>query len=213
MNKRVLIAIAGLGCSLLLLGGCSNDSATPQTPASQSSESQSSESQSSESQSASPSTQPSESEAMAELESSAIKELVTNSYLKFEDQGMTEIVASDGVEYALLYDPGMEDYQAVLVDRSTNESELIYETDYFTIFVLYLMATESDGAFTQEEQNVFLAQDPNYGNIRFFVKDGLITRAEGKDQSWQASFDYSIDEELKEVLLLERQELLDSFEE
>lgn len=150
---------------------------------------------------------------MAELESSAIKELVTNSYLKFEDQGMTEIVASDGVEYALLYDPGMEDYQAVLVDRSTNESELIYETDYFTIFVLYLMATESDGAFTQEEQNVFLAQDPNYGNIRFFVKDGLITRAEGKDQSWQASFDYSIDEELKEVLLLERQELLDSFEE
>lgn len=142
-----------------------------------------------------------------------IKEIVLASFLAFEEQGMTERALSQGDEFDLLFDPTMEDYQAVLLDRANDSSELIYETDYFTIFVLYLMAEASSGTFAQEDAGVFLAQDPNYGNIRFFAQDGLIRSAEGMDQSWQATFEYSVDPDLRKVLLAERQKLLDSFEE
>lgn len=148
----------------------------------------------------------------AVLESEEIKKIVLDSYESFDTLGMTETSVSDGVEYALLYDPGMVDYQAVMVDRSTGVAELVYETDYFTLFVLYLMAEETQGVFTQEAPGVYLAQDPNYGNIRFFVEEGLVVAAEGKDQSWHSSFEYRVDQELQQVLLQERQVLLDSFE-
>lgn len=146
------------------------------------------------------------------LDSEEIKKLVVGSYESFDTLGMTETSISDGVEYALLYDPGMEDYQAVMLDRSTGVAELVYETDYFTLFVLYLMAEETQGIFTQEAPHVYLAQDPNYGMIRFFVEDGLVVAAEGEDQSWQSSFEYRVDQELQQVLLQERQVLQDSFE-
>ena len=49
-----------------------------------------------------------------------------------------------------------------------------------------------------------------FASIRLFVEDGFITSAEGIDKTWEASFVYAVDPELREVLLKERQELLDS---
>ena len=140
-----------------------------------------------------------------------IKTVVLASYELFEAQGMTETATSDGVEYGLVFDPSIEDYQAAILDRSTGESELVFQTDYFSVFVIYLIAESETGVITQDSPGTFLAEDPDFASIRFFVENGIITAAQGKDKTWEASFVFAVDPELREVLLKERQELLDSF--
>jgi hypothetical protein len=186
------LAMSAVLISITLLAGCSPQAEPSQSPTVDS--------------------QPGTSEEQAEpsLDASVL-EIVIASYSKFETLGMTETATSDGEVFTLLYDPSLEDYQAVILDRTTGEATLVFETDYFTLFSIYLIAQHGEGAFTKEEEDVYLVEDENYGSIRFFVEDGLIVGAEGKDQSWNASFDYAVDEQMKQLLLLERQELLDSF--
>lgn len=212
---RAINTIAALAIALAALTGCSQsaDSSLEQAtdqPANQTTDPSPETTQSEAEQT--PTTKPTESE---EPEGSAdevdIKAVVLASYELFESQGMTETATSDGVEYGLVFDPSIKDYQAAILDRSTGESELVFKTDYFSVFVIYLIAESETGVITQEAAGAYLAEDPDFGSIRFFVEDGIITAAEGKDKTWEASFVYAVDPELREVLLKERQELLDSF--
>ena len=206
---------AAIAISLAALVGCSQpaDSSLEQAtdqPVNQTSASSPETTQSDSEQTTT--AKPTESE---EPEGSAneidIKTVVLASYELFDAQGMTETATSDGVEYGLVFDPSIKDYQAAILDRSTGESELVFQTDYFSVFVIYLIAESETGVITRESPGTFLAEDPDFGSIRFFVEDGIITAAEGKDKTWEASFVYAVDPELREVLLKERQELLDSF--
>jgi hypothetical protein len=188
MSRVILAALI----SLVLLAGCSPQAGQSQSPTVDS--------------------QPGTSEQQAERSLDAsLLEMVIASYSKFETLGMTETATSNGEVFTLVYDPSLEDYQAVILDRTTGEATLVFETDYFTLFSIYLIAQRGEGAFTKEAEDVYLVEDENYGSIRFFVEDGLIVGAEGKDQSWNASFEYAVDAQMKQLLLLERQELLDSF--
>lgn len=190
-------ALAGLSSALLLLSllaGCSPQADSITEP--------------SQTATLEPSASPT---TEAQTEAQEIRALVRASYELFETVGMTETVSSEAVEYGLLFDPSIRDYQAVILDRSTGESELIFQTDYFSLFVIYLIAESDEGKITKQAEGTYLAQEQTFGSFRFFVEDGIITAAEGEDQSWKASFEYSVDSELREVLLTKRQELLDSF--
>lgn len=142
-----------------------------------------------------------------------ISEVIELSYQAFETKGMTEVAQSEGQTYKLLYDPTMEDYQAILVEELSGEAQLIFETDYFTLFVIYLISQSPDGLIEDQGDGRYLAQDENYGNFYFQVSENLIVSAEGKDGTWSAEFSYEVDPELKVLLLEKRQVLLDSFEE
>jgi hypothetical protein len=211
VKKTTIIGIAIL---VMTLTACVQDPTSLDSTAEPESSVTAEETQAQEPETTEPEeTEPEETEPV--LSDAEIRELVLLSYESFEALGMTETStgSSDGVEYALLFDPSMEDYQAVLLNRSSGEAELIFETDYFTLFVIYLMSEQPDASFSQESPGVYLADDPYYGNLRFFVEDGLIIASEAMDKSYRSNFEYSVDEELKEILLIERQKLLDSFDE
>ena len=210
---RVTTKLSALAISIALLAGCSQLAAESASPTQEvkPTETSPSESPSTES-SVEPTEEPEvDSSAETELGASEIRSIVLASYELFESQGMTEIATSDGVEYGLVFDPSIKDYQAAILDRSTGESELVFQTDYFSVFVIYLISESETGVITQKAAGSYLAEDPDFGSIRFFVEDGIITSAEGKDKTWEASFVYAVDPELREVLLKKRQELLDSF--
>lgn len=142
------------------------------------------------------------------------KDIIQRSFEEFERSGMTEIALSDGIEYRLLFDPTMEDYQAVLLDTSTDQAELVFETDYFTLFTLYLMLETDDSSQIEKvADDSFLASSDDFGLIRFYVSEGLIVGAEDPDGLWESSFSYSVDSELRARLETERQRLIDSFTE
>lgn len=142
------------------------------------------------------------------------KDLIQRSFEEFESRGMTEIALSDGIEYRLLFDPSMEDYQAVLLDTSTDQAELVFETDYFTLFTLYLMLeTDDSSQFQKVADDSFFASSDDFGSIRFYVSEGLIVGAEDPDGLWESSFTYSVDSQLRARLETERQRLIDSFTE
>lgn len=202
---RVSRVTAALAITAILLAGCSEVVERPPEPAAEATSEQLTE------PTTEPSTEPTQKPASPDAEVVDINAVVQASYELFEAQGMTETSTFEGEEYALVFDPTMDDYQAALLNRATGESELIFETDYFTIFVIYLIAESETGTITAAADGSYLAQDENLGAIRFFVSDGIITAAEGEDQSWQSTFDYLVDPELKQVLLSERQALLDSF--
>lgn len=193
MRKLALLVVLALS-----LAGCSpSQDPTNQDPSNQDQTSQS----------------PSAENQETTEENLTVSEVIELSYEAFETKGMTEVVQSEGQTYKLLYDPTMEDYQAVLVEELSGEAQLIFETDYFTLFVIYLISQSPDGLIEDQGDGRYLAQDENYGNFYFQVLDNLIVSAEGKDATWSAEFNYEVDPELKVLLLEQRQVLLDSFEE
>lgn len=134
------------------------------------------------------------------------------SYEEFELKGMTETVFSEGETWKLVLDPEQPDYQAALFNLDTGERQLVFETDYFTLFVGYLML-ESPGSIVQITENGFIASAEEYNPIEYFVEDGLVVGARGVNFDWSAQFDYSVDPSLREGLLQLTAELLASFEE
>lgn len=206
---------AGLAITAILLAGCSQAGDGSLEPTAEPTNPQATETNPKPTETAKPtdSAAPNQSPANPDAEPADIKAVVQASYELFEAQGMTETATFEGAEYALVFDPSIDDYQAALLNRATGESELIFETDYFTLFVIYLIAESETGTITEEAAGGYLAEDENYGTIRFFVSDGIVTAAEGEDQNWRATFEYSVAPELREVLLAERQALLDSFTE
>ena len=143
---------------------------------------------------------------------SEVLEVVERSYLLFEEVGMTERVVSDGEEFVLLFDPQQPDYQAAWFNLDTGESELIFETDYFTLFVAYLMV-DVPGHEIEIVSGGFVLSAPEWNPIEYIVKDGLLTGAKGVEFDWVASFDYSVDADLVLGLETLAAELIESFEE
>jgi hypothetical protein len=138
------------------------------------------------------------------------REIMLASYEEFEVKGMTETVVSDGETWMLVMDPEQPDYQAALFNLDTGYRELVFETDYFTLFVGYLML-ESPGSEIEITDEGFIASAADYNPIEYIVKDGLVVGAQGVDFDWSAEFEYSVNPELREGLLELTEELVSSF--
>lgn len=199
MNKASFVVAAAL---LLLLSGCGllQDSPQQLMP--------SPESTSDSSPAPEVSEKPEEQVITEEL----ARAIMQASYEEFELKGMTETVFSEGETWKLVLDPEQPDYQAALFNLDTGERQLVFETDYFTLFVGYLML-ESPGSMVQITENGFIASAEEYNPIEYFVEDGLVVGARGVNFDWSAQFDYSVDPSLREGLLQLTAELLASFEE
>lgn len=128
----------------------------------------------------------------------AIK-LINASYLAMEQGGLSEIVVSGDQRFALVYDPSKSEYQAAMQNLVSNEAELLFEKDNFSIFYMYLML-EVQGVAIDVFQESYLISAPEWGTIEFFGSDGLIDRAQGPSASWQATFSYEVDPELDIML-------------
>jgi hypothetical protein len=137
------------------------------------------------------------------------RDIMLASY-EFEVRGMTETVVSDGETWMLVMDPEQPDYQAALFNLDTGYRELVFETDYFTLFVGYLML-ESPGSEIEITDEGFIASAADYNPIEYVVKDGLVVGAQGVDFDWSAEFEYSVNPELREGLLELTEELVSSF--
>lgn len=141
-----------------------------------------------------------------------VRGIVLASFEKFELEGMTETVLSGGETWKLVMDPEQRDYQAALFNLTTGERELVFTTDYFTLFVGYL-TLESEGAQIEITNSGFIASAEDFNPIEYFVEDGLMVGARGVDFDWNATFEYRVDPDLRIGLLELTDELLASFEE
>lgn len=197
MTKTTLI---GLALSTLLITGCTTaePAATTQTQATKSPLSEST---------AQPTQEPS-----TVLTEAQVRDIVLASFEKFESVGMTETVLSDGETWKLVMDPEQPDYQAALFNLTTGERELVYQTDYFTLFVGYL-TLESPDARIEITESGFVASAEDFSPIEYLVEDGLMVGARGIDFDWEATFEYRVDPKLQAGLLELTAELLASFEE
>ena len=156
-------------------------------------------------------TQKPESTQELKLTEELAREIMLASYEEFEAKGMTETVVSDGETWKLVMDPEQPDYQAALFNLDTGDRELVFQTDYFTLFVGYLML-ESPGSMVEITDAGFIASADDFNPIEYFVEDGLVVGARGVDFDWDAKFEYSVDPELRDGLLELTQELFDSFD-
>jgi hypothetical protein len=137
-----------------------------------------------------------------------VREIVFASYEKFEAEGMTETVISDGETIKLINDPTQPDYMAAWFNLTTGERELIFETDYFSIFIAYLQLEQDDLVITELEGG-FRLEDSLYGSSDYFYEDGLIVR--GAFAEVTQTFEYSVDPELRKGLEELAEELISSF--
>ena len=159
---------------------------------------------------ASPETEAPQESLQPALTEELAREIMLASYEEFEVRGMTETVVSDGETWMLVMDPEQPDYQAALFNLDTGYRELVFETDYFTLFVGYLML-ESPGSEIEITDEGFIASAADYNPIEYVVKDGLVVGAQGVDFDWSAEFEYSVNPELREGLLELTEELVSSF--
>ena len=146
-----------------------------------------------------------------ELAESSVLEIIERSYLRFEEQGMTERVLSGGESFVLLFDPKQPDYQAAWFNLDTGERELIFETDYFTLFVAYLMV-DAPGFEIETVEGGFVLSAPDWTPISYQVSEGYLVGARGVEQDWVATFEYSVDQEFLPELEALAKELIESFD-
>lgn len=195
--KKIAVLVAGA----LLLSGCAIES--ERLPAT--------EPPVLETKTAAPEPEASQEPAELALTEELARAIMLASYDEFEAKGMTETVVSDGETWKLVMDPEQPDYQAALFNLDTGDRELVFETDYFTLFVGYLML-DSPNSMVEITDAGFIASADNFNPIEYFVEDSLVVGARGVDFDWDAEFEYFVDPELRDGLLELTQELLESFD-
>jgi hypothetical protein len=132
--------------------------------------------------------------------SSEPKDAIIASYELFEDQGVTESITNEEGSWVLVFDPSL-DHPSAWFEKATGESELIVESDYFSVFVAYQMLSDRDFEITKT-QDGFSAESSRYSRIDFVVKDGLIVGA-GSDEfePWTSTISYQVSEENRSNLI------------
>lgn len=140
-----------------------------------------------------------------------VREIIQASYEKFEEVGLTETVVSEGETWKLLYDPSQPYYKAGLFNQDTGANELVFETDYFTHFLAYLMMQTSGFEITGQEGSFVVIAD-GFSPLEYQVVDGLIVSASGIGFDWEASFEYRVDQDLQKELVVMADELVESFD-
>lgn len=140
------------------------------------------------------------------------REIVLDSYERFESDGATETLSNTEGTWDLLFDPSREDYQAAWFNRDTGESELIFETDYFSVFVAYLMLSDRELEISVLEDG-FRMQSENWAEIDFVVENNLIVGASSEAfEPWSSKIIYAVDPKLREQLVDLERELLADFQ-
>jgi hypothetical protein len=179
---RKLLSLVTAGLLVIGASGCQSDQ----------------EAQTSATESSTSTSTPAETGIAAPSGEAAIK-LINASHLAMEQDGLSEIVVSGDQRFALVYDPSKSEYQAAMQNLVSNEAELIFEKDNFSIFYMYLML-EVQGVAIDVFQESYIISAPEWGAIEFFSFGGLIDRAQGPSASWQATFSYEVDPELDIML-------------
>lgn len=197
MPKFLRMFIAA-GLALALTSGCTTQ------------ETQSSESQESYGSSGNVQTDTGN-QQLSQLTEEGVREIIQASYEAFEEIGLTETVVSQGETWMLLHDPSQPYYQAGLFNRTTGLNELIFETDYFTHFLPYLMMQTPGFEITVKEESFIVVAD-GFSPLEYRVSDGLLSSATGIGFDWEASFEYRVDEELQRELVMMADELVESFD-
>ena len=138
------------------------------------------------------------------------KSAVINSYERFESVGVTEELSNSEGDWVMVYDPSRSDYRAAWFNEVDHKSELIFEADYFAIYVAHQMLSDQDLSI-QELPNGFRISSKNWAPIRFTVENGLLVAAESDSHSpWSSKFRYQVSEENRKRLISLERELQDS---
>lgn len=138
------------------------------------------------------------------------KSAVINSYEMFESIGVTEELSNTEGDWVMVYDPSRSDYRAAWFNEVDHKSELIFEADYFSIYVAHLMLSDQELSIT-ELPDGFKMSSKNWAPIRFRVENGLLVAAESDSHSpWKSKFSYQVSEENRKRLIALERELQDS---
>lgn len=138
------------------------------------------------------------------------KSAVINSYERFESVGVTEELSNSEGDWVMVYDPSRSDYRAAWFNEVDHKSELIFEADYFAIYVAHQMLSDQDLSI-KELPNGFRISSRNWAPIRFTVENGLLVAAESDSHSpWSSKFRYQVSEENRKRLISLELELQDS---
>lgn len=134
------------------------------------------------------------------------KSVIKASYERFETVGVTEELTNPEGDWVMIYDPSRRDYQAAWFNEADNKSELIFEADYFSIYVAHLMLQDQEIAITELPEG-FKISSKNWAPIRFTVRNGLlVAAASDSHSSWRSQISYRVSEEnRKRLILLERE--------
>jgi hypothetical protein len=127
------------------------------------------------------------------------KKIVLDSYQLFEERGVTEELSNEEGDWTLVFDPSLSDYQAAWFDVK-GEGELIFETDYFSVFVAYLMLSDR-GLETQMTTTGFSMKSENWAQIDFVVQNGLIVGASSEEfEPWSSKISYLVSKDSREKI-------------
>ena len=138
------------------------------------------------------------------------KSAVINSYEMFESIGVTEELSNTEGDWVMVYDPSRSDYRAAWFNEVDHKSELIFEADYFAVYVAHLMLSDQELSIT-ELPDGFKMSSKNWAPIRFRVENGLLVAAESDSHSpWKSKFSYQVSEENRKRLIALERELQDS---
>lgn len=140
------------------------------------------------------------------------KKIVLDSYQLFEERGVTEELKNQEGDWTLVFDPSLSEYQAAWFN-SQGEGELIFETDYFSVFVAYLMLSDR-GLETQMTTTGFSMKSENWAQIDFVVQNGLIVGASSKEfEPWTSKISYRVSRDSRDKIAELEKELVAGFSE
>lgn len=135
-----------------------------------------------------------------ELTSESAREIILNSYQAFETKGLTEELTNSEGDWLMVYDPSRPDYQAAWFSQSTTQSELIMESDYFSVYVAYIMLDDRELELNVVGNQIFISSK-NWSPMKLTVNDGLIVAASSNSHSpWSSVIRYQVSRENREKL-------------
>lgn len=138
------------------------------------------------------------------------RSVIESSYERFESVGVTEELSNSEGDWVMIYDPSRKDYRAAWFNEVDHESELIFEADYFSIYVAHMMLQDQELSIT-EVPDGFKISSKNWAPIRFRVENGLLVAASSDSHSaWSSKFSYRVSEENRKRLISLERELEDS---
>lgn len=148
--------------------------------------------------------------ADASFSEEQVKSVINSSYERFESVGVTEELTNSEGDWVMIYDPSRKDYQAAWFNDADHKSELIFEADYFSIYVAHLMLQDQELSITELPEG-FKISSKHWAPIRFTVKNGLLVGASSNSNSpWKSEFSYRVSEENRKRLISLERELQES---
>jgi outer membrane lipoprotein-sorting protein len=145
-----------------------------------------------------------------ELNSDTAREIILDSYQEFETKGLTEELTNSEGDWVMVYDPSRPEYQAAWFSESTTQSELIMESDYFSVYVAYIMLDDRELEIEVAGDQILISSK-NWSPMKLTIRNGLIVGASSNSHSpWSSVIRYQVSGENREKLKTLESELVQS---